>query len=135
MVGKLLKYPLFNGSFAQFWVVWAKLWLFEGWLSFRSWFQDNNLLLHIVRQALIRSFWLDFFWYKDIKIVHHLVVILLYFELVRQRYDSNGWCTNYALVISLWSGNINGLMIPSSSPHRFHKKICIFVKTFERMFI
>ena len=44
------------------------------------------------------------------------------FWVVLKRSDSNGWCANWTLVIYLWSGNINGLLIPSSSPHRFHER-------------
>jgi hypothetical protein len=64
----------FGGSFAQLWLVMAKLWPFEGWLSFRSWFQDNDVFfahcevssnLVIMVCILLGSSWK----------MHHLVIV------------------------------------------------------------
>ena len=164
----------FGGNFSQVWVVLAKLWLFEGWLSFRSWFEDFVVLLHILRSNLIRSFLCAYCW-KGFKIAFLLVVVLLKFELYWPSYDrlkvgwvlevdcKRRWLTSiycktgrcstscsivryiiYAQPIRLypykhdelhaiskelnkmfvanWSGNISELLIPSSSPHKFHER-------------
>ena len=108
----------FGGSFAQLWLVMAKLWPFEGWLSFRSWFQDNDVFFAhcevsshpvIMVCILLGSSWKNASFGDSFSS----------FELVWQRYDNNRWCANYTLVILLQSGNISGLLIPSSNSHYF----------------
>ena len=127
----------FGGNFAQLWVVLIGLWPFEGWLSFKSWFQDNDMLLHILRSIMIQIFWYAYCW-KSIEITHHLVVLLLNFEFTHANVMKAMpyWRSSIRYVLLVWSGNICGLLISCSSPHRFHKRnLHIYIDIWKVFFI
>ena len=110
----------FGGSITQFWVVLAKLWPFEGWLILEVDFKQGSTFAYCdisVDSIILVGILLEGYW-----VLHHMVVFFSRHRVVCHRYDDNGRCTKLYYGIWMWSGNTNGLLIPSSSPHRCYER-------------
>jgi hypothetical protein len=81
LVAVLLNYELYWQSYSG---------LKVGW-DLEVDFKTTIYFLHILRVDYDPILWYAYCW-KVVEVMHHLVVVLLNFELFWQRYANNGWC-------------------------------------------